>query len=371
MNDVVALIDLYSPNTLGLLTKDRPLASTTFLARYAFIDFALSNFSNSGIDNIGVLVKDHPNSINKHISNPNAYLSNPKTGFLSLFINEKGILNPIYNTDLNNIKGNDYFLYDDKIKYVVICDPSFVKKVDYRKILKEHKESGRLASLLYMHVENGNDYPLAQKFTIDSLGDIQKIYTSNDDRECEVSINVLVIDKAFLKELLSLSDSISVGYSIAELLTYCIKYVSKIHAIKYEGEVVLVNSLESYFKNSLEFVRRPELLMEFLNDPEWTFYTTTHNSRPVLYGPNSKVTSSIVANGAKIDGIVKNSIISRDVTIEEGAVVENCILFTHSVVKTGVHLKNVVCDKRVVFKSKEDVEGTEETPLYFPRGVNV
>ena len=42
MNDVVALIDLYSSRGLDLLTKDRPLASTTFLARYAFIDFALS-----------------------------------------------------------------------------------------------------------------------------------------------------------------------------------------------------------------------------------------------------------------------------------------------------------------------------------------
>ncbi len=371
MNDVVALIDCYSTNGLGLLTKDRPLASTTFLGRYAFIDFSLSNISNSGIDNIGILVKDHPNSINKHIANPNAYLSNPKTGFLSLFINEKGTLNPVYNTDLNNIKGNDYFLYDDKLKYVVITDPSFVKKVDYRKIIQEHKNSGRLCSLVYTHVEDGADYSLAPKFVIDSLGDIQKEYLSTGHKEADVSINTLVIDKAFLKQLLELSDSISIGYSIREILQYCIRYVSKIHAIKFDGTIMHVDSLKSYFKCSMEFIHHPELLNEFLNDPEWNFYTTTHNSRPVLYGPNCKVISSLIANGARIDGTVKNSIISRDVTIEEGAVVENCILFTHSIVKAGVHLKNVVCDKRVTFQSKSDVEGTEENPLYFPRGVNV
>ena len=63
MNNVLALIDLYDNSDLGLLTRDRPLASTTFLGRYAFIDFALSNLSNSGIDNICVLAKNHSNSI--------------------------------------------------------------------------------------------------------------------------------------------------------------------------------------------------------------------------------------------------------------------------------------------------------------------
>lgn len=371
MNDVVALIDLYTSRGLDLLTKDRPLASTTFLARYAFIDFALSNFSNSGIDNIGILVKDHPNSINKHIYNPNAYLSNPKTGWLSLFINEKGILNPVFNTDINNIKENDYFLYDAKTKYVIITDPSFIRKVDYRPIIEEHKKSGRLASIVYTHSDDASDFPYAKKIVIDNLGDVQKIYEDNREKESDVLLNTLIIDKNFLMELLKLSNTISIGYSIDDLIAYCISFVSKIHAIRFDGVVRHIASLQTYFKWSMEFIKNHDLFTDFLFDPEWSFYTTTHNSRPVLYGPNSKVTSSIIANGTTINGIVKNSIISRDVTIEEGAVVENCILFTHSVVKSGVHLKNVICDKRVTFKSKSEVEGTEDNPLYFPRGVNV
>lgn len=57
MNNVLAIVDLYENCDLGLLTRERPLASTTLLGRYAFIDFALSNLSNSGIDNICVLAK--------------------------------------------------------------------------------------------------------------------------------------------------------------------------------------------------------------------------------------------------------------------------------------------------------------------------
>lgn len=371
MNDVVALINLYTAKGLELLTKDRPLASTTFLARYAFIDFDLSNFSNSGVDNIGILVKDHPNSINKHILNPNSYLSNPKTGFLSLLINEKGNVNPVFNTDLNNIKENDFFLFEDKIKYIVITDPSFIKKMDFKKIIAEHKNSGRLCSLVYTTVDDGNDFPSADRLVIDSLGDVQKIDFSRNSKSNDVSINTCVMDKNFLIEILKNSDNISINFSLIELLDYCLKFVTKIHGIKFDGYVRHIDSIDSYFNASMEFLSDPDLISELLNDPEWHFYTTTHNSRPVLYGPNAKVTSSLIANGATINGTVKNSIISRDVTIEEGASVENCILFTHSVVKSGVHLKNVICDKRVTFKSKNVLEGADNSPLYFPRGVNV
>ena len=90
-----------------------------------------------------------------------------------------------------------------------------------------------------------------------------------------------------------------------------------------------------------------------------------------MYGPNANVTNSLVANGTNIEGTVKNSIISRDVTVEEGAIVENSIIFTHTTIKRGVHLKNVIADKRTIFENKKDVYGTESHPLYFPRGVIV
>ena len=121
MNNVVALIDLHNTTNLGELTKNRPIASTTFLGRYAFIDFTLSNISNSGIDEIGILVQDHSRSIIKHLGGKNTYLRNPKTGFQSIFLNERGLLNPEFNTDINNILENDWFLYDNAVKYIIVA----------------------------------------------------------------------------------------------------------------------------------------------------------------------------------------------------------------------------------------------------------
>ena len=57
MKKIMGLCNLHAPATLNELTHARPIASTSFLGRYAFIDFPLSNFSNSGIDEVGILVR--------------------------------------------------------------------------------------------------------------------------------------------------------------------------------------------------------------------------------------------------------------------------------------------------------------------------
>ena len=346
MNNVLALVDLYENSDLGLLTRDRPLASTTFLARYAF-------------------------SIYKHIGNTNTYLANPKTGYLSILINEEGIINPVFNTDINNIKENDFVLYDDKVKYVVITNASFIMKLDYKKVVEDHIKSGKNVSLVYKKVEDAHEFASCTKLVVDNLNCVQKLYTDNKSSKANILLDTIVIDKSLLSDLLSKASQISAMISVEAMVGYLVNYVTKINAIEFKGYVRKFDSLEHYFKYSLEFLNNPELLREFFQDQDWVYYTTTHNSHPVLYGPNAKVTNSLVANGTSIEGTVKNSIISRDVTIEEGAIVENSIIFTHTTIKRGVHLKNVIADKRTIFENKKDVYGTESHPLYFPRGVIV
>ena len=51
---VVGLLNLFDSPSLGNLTKTRTLASTSFLGRFTPMDFSLSNFANSGIDESNV-----------------------------------------------------------------------------------------------------------------------------------------------------------------------------------------------------------------------------------------------------------------------------------------------------------------------------
>ena len=74
MYKVLGYCNLHHSPSLGELTESRSIASTPFLGRYAFIDFTLSNFTNSGIDMVGILVKEHQRSLVKHLGNANAWI---------------------------------------------------------------------------------------------------------------------------------------------------------------------------------------------------------------------------------------------------------------------------------------------------------
>ena len=53
-----------------------------------------------------------------------------------------------------------------------------------------------------------------------------------------------------------------------------------------------------------------------------------------------------MADGCSINGVVINSILFPGVTVEEGAVVQNCILFKDVKVGKNTKLSYVIADKR-------------------------
>lgn len=376
MNNVIALIDLHNTTDLGLLSKNRPIASTTFLGRYAFIDFTLSNLSNSGIDSIGILVQDHSRSIIKHFGGgKNTYLRNPKTGWQNIFINEKGLLNAAFNTDINNILENDWFLYDNNLKYIFICPVHYLMHIDYGEVLKAHIASNRQVSVVVSDVTNADDPGLlhCDKVTVDPLSDVQK-FAVNDGKEKKacVSLQTYIFNCDFLREVLAKANSISLMFNINDLVKYLSSYLEKVHAIKFNGYFRRLNSLETYYNVSMETLNNGNGgLISNLFEKNWSIYTLSHNSRPVLYGEKCDVVNSSIANGCTINGIVHHSILSRNVIIDEGAVVEDSIIFTNTHIKKGVHLKNVIVDKHCVLEINKDVHGEDGKLLYVPQGAHI
>ena len=93
---VVGLLNLFDSPSLGNLTKTRTLASTSFLGRFTPIDFSLSNFANSGIDEINILIRDNFRSVAKHVGSIKSWVNNTKIGRQNLLLNEKGLFDGFF-----------------------------------------------------------------------------------------------------------------------------------------------------------------------------------------------------------------------------------------------------------------------------------
>ena len=136
--------EMYS-DALNSFTYDRNMAAIPFGGRYRLVDFALSNMVNSGILNVGVLVKQHYHSLMDHLSNSQEWDLNRKNGGLQLL--------PPFATEDAHTSGSrgkldelrnalDYLETISTTPYVLLADAYVLCNIDYRAALEDHIASG-------------------------------------------------------------------------------------------------------------------------------------------------------------------------------------------------------------------------------------
>ena len=371
MKKIIGICDLHNDPQLGELTARRPLGSVSFLGRYGLIDFTLSNFSNSNIDRVYILARSGASRLRKHLGNGAIWTNNTKRGFVGLYINERGLANPAFNTDIANIKEN-LNIVDIDFDYAVVAPAYMLASMDFRPIIEEHAKSEADVTVIYSHVDNADqDFLRCDKL---KLGDDNKIVKVSKNlgraANADISLDTYIISKKAFKKIVTDQAKVSELYSIKDMINLFIEEEDlDIRGYRFEGFVVPILTLNKYVEHSLNLLNyhiRNKLML-----PEWPIYTTTHNTPPALYGRNADVENSFIANGAIIKGKVKNCIISRDVVVEKDADLRNCIIFTHSEIGKGVKMEYVVCDKDAKVSHAEKLIGKEDEVIFIDQGARV
>ena len=372
MNKVLGICNLHDSPSLGQLTKNRPLGALTFLSRYGLMDFTLSNFSNSEIDRVIILTESNASSVMNHTQQGNVWINNTRTGFLRIAVNEKLLDSPKFNTDIANIEEHYSIIDDAHPDYIVVAPTFFLMSFDFRKMLEFHEENGAEITCLYVKTKRGNK----EYLNCDSM-EIAKNHVIThsranvgDEKNQNISLETFIFTREAFDKLLALSHKVSALYGIRRMISYAINHHRiVVHAYEFDGYVVPILSSMDYVNKCFELLAYENRQKLFLED--WPIYTTTHNTPPALYGKNSKVKNSFVGNGAIIKGTVENSIISRDVVIEEGAVIKNCILFTQTHVGKDAVLEYVLADKNCDISEVKQLKGTKEKVFFVKQGEKI
>ena len=371
MKNVFGICNLHDGPYLGELTQNRPLAANTFLGRYALMDFALSNFTNSGINRMGILVEKQLASIHDHTRDGHVWIRNTKTGGLHFFTNENMFNSERFNTDIANILANKNFFIFNNADYYVITNPFFLMSIDFESMVKAHVESGKDITIAYKHAKDANiNYKNCDSLTIKNGVVTRILRNSGTRKEADISLETIVVSKYILMNLCEASKEVSALYTIRKMIKYaCDNQLMSINPYEFDGYVVPVLTLQDYVRHSMELLDYENRKQLFHDD--WPIYTTIHNTPPAIYGENAVVENCFIANGAMIKGKVINSIISRDVIIEEGAVVKNSILFTRTRVGSGVKINHVLSDKQAKILNTKEISGEPDKVLVIKKGVLV
>ncbi len=135
----------------------------------------------------------------------------------------------------------------------------------------------------------------------------------------------------------------------------------QVETFRYTGYEHAVDHARDYMKVSLDLLR-PEVQEELFQE-ERPILTKTQDSPPAKYLPGASVKNSIVAASCILAGEVENSILFRNVTIGQGAIVRNSVLMQHCVIGPGAVVENVICDKYVTISPHAKLSGGEDNPF--------
>ena len=289
--------EMYS-DALNSFTQDRNMAAIPFGGRYRLVDFVLSNMVNSGILNVGVLVKQHYHSLMDHVGSGREWDLARKIGGLTILPPYARAGAGMYRGNLDAISNIYAFLASSKAKYVLLCDCDVVANIDYNAMLAEHEESGAGISILCGRYDVAPHHGEDLVLSIQEDGFLRDAFQSADARgEQDVYMNAAIFDRELLLRLAV--DGVSHGkYSINEIIQDQARSHS-VYCYKGHGWFYHIHNLTEYFVANMALL--DEKVREELFLPERPILTKIRDEAPAKYGLSSNVKNSLVADGCIIE----------------------------------------------------------------------
>lgn len=348
----------YNTKKFGKLTAHRPIAAIPFGSRYRLIDFPLSNMVNSGIIKVGVITPHIYRSIMDHLGSGKDFGLSRKDG--GLFI----LPGSTYGYDLGSGKfsirdccGNMQFFNRTKAERLVLTTCSKIYNIDYKVVEKFHIENEANITFVYQKNAVADEGDIVLEFdSKEKLRGIRRL----KKRETKVNLYLdsTIIDKNAITKILDWYKD----YSYMDIMDAIAENIGRFSIATYEfkGFARAISSLYDYMEVSKELLNEDIMKELFMGDR--LIHTKIHDAPPVKYFETAKVKNSLVGTGSIIKGQLENSIVFRDVVIEEGAKVKNSIIMQKCFIGKKANIENVICEKGVSVDGGEVHKGTETKP---------
>ena len=372
-NKVVAMLLAGGQGSrLKALTRKIAKPAVPFGGKYRIIDFALSNATNSGIENIGILTQYKPYLLNSHIGIGTSWDYDRNIGGLRVlppFTSEDG--GRWYTGTANAVYENIDYIDEQDPEYVLILSGDHIYKMNYNDLLDEHKSKGSDVTLAVMEVP----WEEASRFgiiNIDSDGRINEFEEKPENpRNNLASMGIYMFNWKVLRDYLIKDDadpdsSNDFGKNVLPLI---LADGMKMYTWVYKGYWKDVGTVRSYWDANMDLLDPHNTLN--LYDKYWRIYTRSRNLPPQYIARGAVVKDSLVNEGCYVKGTVERSILFSDVIVEEGAVVKDTVVLSNCVIKAGAKVSKAVILEGVTVKENEEIGQDDDTYIYMVSDKNI
>ncbi len=348
---------------LGVLTKNVAKPAVLYGGKYRIIDFSLSNCVNSGIETVGVLTQYQPLELNAHIGIGKPWDLDRMNGgvtILSPFIKEE--VGEWYKGTANAVYQNIHFVDKISPEYVIILSGDHIYKMDYSIMLEAHIKNKADATISVIDVPAGDAHRYGIMLT-DHTGKIIDFEEKpKEPKSTLASMGIYIFTWDILKEYLEKDNENSQSEHDfgKNVIPAMLKDGRSMWAYQYSGYWKDVGTIEAFWESNMDLIKR---VPDFnLFDPTWRIYTPNPVKPAHYIGPSGNVKTSIVSEGCRIYGKVRNSIIFPGVFIEENAVIEDSIIMSNCKIGANSSIIKSIIGENVVVKNNVSIGLGEDIP---------
>ena len=346
---------------LYVLTKNVAKPAVPFGGKYRIIDFPLSNCINSGIDTVGVLTQYEPHVLNAYIGAGQTWDLDRLRGGVSVLPPYQGKTSEWYKGTANAIYQNIPFIADYDPEYVLILSGDHIYKMDYNKMLQQHKDTGADATIAVL------DVPLseASRFGIMNCKPDGTIYEFEEKpkqpKSTLASMGIYIFSWKKLRKYLEEDEANPQSSNDfgKDIIPAMLANGEKMVSYRFEGYWKDVGTIESLWEANMDLLSPNSGLN--LSDDNWKIYGRTTGSPPHFTAKGAKVQHTLLSEGCEIAGNVSESVLFSDVKVAKNANVEYSILMPGAVVEEGASVRYaIVASGAVIAKGAQVGEGPSD-----------
>ena len=334
------------------LTKSIAKPAVSFGGKYKIIDFPLSNCINSGIDTVGVLTQYQPLELNDYVANGAPWDLDRMRGGLTVLPPYQGNKrSDWYKGTANAIYQNINFIKHFNPDYVLILSGDHIYRMDYKKMLEQHKATGAACTVATITVPMDE----ANRFGICNTNPDGSIYEFEEKpkkpKNNQASMGIYIFTTKTLIEYLENDeeDENSSNDFGKNIIPNLLNNGEKLFSYRFEGYWKDVGTISSLWEANMDLIGEEPILN--LTDSNFRIYSK-NNARPPQYvGSEAVVENSLISEGCRIYGTVRNSVISGGVVVEKDAVVEDSVIMEDVVIKNSACVYTAIIDSKTVVEA--------------------
>lgn len=363
MSNAIGIIYANSAtNNLQGLALKRPIAAIPFGGRYRILDFALSSMVNSGIRTIGLITPHHYRPLLDHLGAGKAWFLDRKDGGLFIL---PGVIHGLVGDNhifcIKDLQNNLEYLQKDFAEYVVVSRGDQIFNINFKQALEFHNDKQADVTLIYKDTNH-----LVKPSKIIKLDTDQKVLNICDKEDIGTGnlvephlVCMFIIRRELLLNIIEKYNSFGC-MDLIDIITENLG-VLKIYGRPTCTLLGTICTVKDYFDLSMKLLNLEVRGKLWLGQDR--IHTKIKDNPPTQYTSYAKVSNSLIASGCSIAGTVENSIIFREVVLEQGCQIRNSIILPKCHIQENSQIEYAILDKSVKVNEENVLKGSLNNPL--------